>query len=62
MLTAVGNVRDVIGPEVIGLDAADQAGIDQALATEQSGTGWLVTGCDGTAATTLFWKVLLGTN
>ena len=31
VLTAVGNVRDAIGPAVIGLDAADQAGIDQAL-------------------------------
>ena len=32
------------------------------LATKQSGSGWLVTGCDGMAATTLFWNVLRGTN
>lgn len=32
------------------------------LATDQSGSGWLVTGCSGMAATTLFWKVLLSTN
>ena len=43
-----------------GVDGGATAGPN--LATEQSGSGWLVTGCDGTAATTLFWKVLLGTN
>jgi len=32
------------------------------LATTQSGPDWLVTGCDGTAATNLFWKVLLATH
>jgi hypothetical protein len=32
------------------------------LTTNQSGPAWLVTGCDGTAATTLFWKVLGTTN
>lgn len=32
------------------------------LATTQSGPDWLVTACDGTAATNLFWKVLLGTH
>ena len=30
------------------------------LATSQTGSGWLVTGCDGTAATTRFWEILLG--
>jgi hypothetical protein len=42
------------------VDGGATAGPD--LATIQSGSGWLVTGCDGTAATTLFWKVLSGTN
>ena len=32
------------------------------LATTQSGPDWLVTACDGAAATTLFWKVLLATH
>ncbi len=32
------------------------------LATTQGGPDWLVTACDGTAATTLFWKVLLATH
>ena len=32
------------------------------LASDKSGSGWLVTGCDGTVATKLFWKVLLGTH
>ena len=40
------------------VDGGATAGPD--LATSQSGSGWLVTGCDGTAATTLFWEVLLG--
>lgn len=31
VLTAVENVNEVIGPEVLGLDATDQAGIDQFL-------------------------------
>jgi enolase len=31
VLRAVENVRDVIGPELVGLDAADQAGIDELL-------------------------------
>ncbi|HET7726250.1 MAG TPA: phosphopyruvate hydratase [Candidatus Limnocylindrales bacterium] len=31
VLTAVGNVTDTIGPELVGLDAADQAGIDDLL-------------------------------
>jgi len=30
------------------------------LTTSPSGSGWLVTGCDGTAATTRFWEILLG--
>jgi enolase len=31
VLGAVTNVRDIIGPEIVGLDAADQAGVDQLL-------------------------------
>ncbi len=31
VLRAVANVRETIGPEVVGLDAADQAGLDAAL-------------------------------
>ncbi len=31
VLTAVANVRDRIGPELVGLDAADQPGIDRLL-------------------------------
>ena len=31
VLGAIENVRDVIGPELLGLDAADQPGIDQLL-------------------------------
>ena len=31
VLTAVANVTDIIGPEMLGLDASDQAGIDAAL-------------------------------
>ncbi len=42
------------------VDGGATAGPD--LATDQSGSSWLVTGCDGTAATTLFWNVLRGTN
>ena len=30
------------------------------LATSRNGPGWLVTGCDGTAATTRFWEILFG--
>ncbi len=41
-----------------GVDGGATAGPD--LATEQTGSGWLVTGCDGTAATTRFWEILLG--
>lgn len=39
-------------------DAGAAAGPN--LATDASGPGWLVTGCDGTAPRALFWKVLLG--
>jgi len=38
------------------LAAGATAGPD--LATNDAGAGWLVTGCDGAAATTQFWKVL----
>src|SRR5450755_327965 len=31
VLRAVANVRDLIGPELLGLDATDQPGIDKAL-------------------------------
>src|SRR5579862_8018580 len=31
VLRAVENVRDVIGPEIVGLEAIDQAGLDRAL-------------------------------
>ena len=41
-------------------DAGATAGPD--LATDQSGPDWLVTACDGAAATSLFWKVLLATH
>jgi hypothetical protein len=41
------------------VDAGATAG--PALATDQSGPDWIVTACDGTAATSLFWKVLQGT-
>src|ERR687897_3732602 len=37
VLTAVANVTDRIGPEVLGLDASDQAGID-ALLIDLDGT------------------------
>jgi len=37
VLRAVGNVTDTIGPELVGLDAADQAGIDELL-VELDGT------------------------
>src|SRR5205823_5573249 len=30
------------------------------LAMDQSGSGWLVTACDGTKATSMFWEILLG--
>jgi hypothetical protein len=44
----------------MGVDGGTTAG--PTLATNQSGPDWLVTGCDGTAATTLFWRVLLSTH
>ena len=37
VLRAVANVRDVIAPELVGLDAADQTGLDQVL-VELDGT------------------------
>jgi hypothetical protein len=40
------------------VDGGATAGPD--LTTDQSGSGWIVTGCDGTAATTRFWEILLG--
>jgi hypothetical protein len=42
------------------VDAGATAG--PSLATDTSGPDWLVTGCDGSAATSQFWKILLGTN
>lgn len=41
-------------------DGGTAAGPD--LATTQSGPDWLVTACDGAAATSIFWKVLLATH
>ena len=40
------------------VDGGATAGPD--LATDQSGSGWIVTGCDGMAAKTRFWEILLG--
>jgi hypothetical protein len=40
------------------VDGGATAGPD--LAASQSGSGWLVTGCNGIAATTRFWEILLG--
>ena len=45
---------------IMSVDGGTSAAPD--LATDQSGSDWLVTGCDGTAATRLFWKVLLATH
>jgi hypothetical protein len=43
----------------VGAIAGDAtAGPD--LATDQGGRGWVVTACDGTVATTMFWEILLG--
>ncbi len=44
----------------MGVDGGTTAGPN--LATDQSGPDWLVTECDGTAATTLFWTILLATH
>ncbi|HVV52373.1 MAG TPA: hypothetical protein VHO06_22090 [Polyangia bacterium] len=41
-------------------DGGTAAGPD--LATNQGGPDWLVTACDGAAATSLFWKVLMTTH
>ena len=41
-------------------DAGAMAGPD--LAANQKGPDWLVTACDGAAATSLFWKVLQTTH
>jgi hypothetical protein len=41
-------------------DAGATAGPN--LVTDQTGPTWLVTGCDGTAATTLFWNALRSTH
>lgn len=40
------------------VDGGATAGPD--LATDDAGSGWLVTGCNGTIATTRFWEILLG--
>jgi len=40
-------------------DAAATVGPD--LLTDPSGSGWLVTNCDGAAATARFWEILLST-
>jgi len=44
----------------VGVDAGATAGPE--LAADRHGTGWLVTECDGAAATAFLWKALLGTN
>ena len=41
-------------------DAGTTSGLN--LPTDQAGSDWLVTACDGSAASELFWKVLLSTN
>lgn len=38
------------------------AAVEPDLAATQAGPDWLVTGCDGAAATSLFWKVLGGSH
>jgi hypothetical protein len=43
------------------IDADGGATAGPNLGTDPSGRDWLVTGCDGTVASTLFWKVLLAT-
>jgi hypothetical protein len=40
------------------VDGGATAGPD--LTTDQNGSGWIVTGCDGMTATTRFWEILLG--
>ena len=50
------NRARVSGPGAV--DGGATAGPN--LATDQSGSGWIVTGCDGMAATTRFWEILLG--
>jgi hypothetical protein len=47
-----------VSPVRVG-DAAATTAPD--LVTDPNGSGWLVTDCDGTAATTRFWEKLLGT-
>jgi hypothetical protein len=42
------------------VDGGATAGPD--LASDQGGPGWLVTGCDGTAATNAFWTALRSTH
>jgi len=44
------------------MDADGGATAAPNLGTDPSGRDWLVTGCDGMVATTLFWKVLLATH
>ena len=53
--TAIQNVS-----ATSSVDAGATAG--PSLATDQSGPDWLVSGCDGNAATNRFWTILLGTN
>lgn len=58
-LPAFATGIEPVSPSV-GVDAGAAAG--PSLASDRHGTGWLVTECDGAAATALFWKVLRGTN
>ena len=52
---AVGRVS-----AIASVDAGATAG--PSLATDQGGPDWIVTACDGKAATALFWNILRGTN
>jgi hypothetical protein len=61
---AVGLTAFATGIEPVsssgGVDAGAEAGPD--LAADKQGRGWLVTECDGQAATARFWKLLRDTN
>jgi hypothetical protein len=48
----VSTIASVDGGAAVGPD----------LVTDQSGHDWIVTGCDGAVAASLFWKVLSGTH
>jgi hypothetical protein len=59
--TAIEHVSVTASPDAGQTgDAGTAAGPN--LAKDSTGPDWLVTGCDGTAATTLFWNVLRSTS